>query len=150
MKSSHKLIVFLIFLTFIMLLLRVFGVSYFSMSAPKRSGTLSVAAMNDLPAQNGSPMFISFTSATCSICEQMKPALEQFQKEYGNKIMFVNVDTDNPAMAKVTEDFKVEGLPTFFWLTADRKVYDKKIGGWPPDEIKKTMEDLIKENESRK
>jgi len=148
-RSEKKLIIFLLFVIFVAALVHFFGVNLYMKNEPRKSGSLNGMAMNDLPAPDGLPMFIMFFTQDCSICQSMEPSIKKFEKEFEGKIRFLMIDANDPASMRLNQDFQIDGVPAFYWLTADRKVFDAKVGGWPIAAIRKNMVDLIKQNESK-
>lgn len=106
----------------------------------------------DMPAQNylpdpGKPMFVEFYSVTCGICQKMKPGIRDLEKKYGKAVKFIYIDTDDPKNYKLSEDFQVYGLPSFFWITTDRKILDAREGGISFNTIVERIEELIRLHE---
>jgi len=137
MSVGKKIIIFLLFIVSVFALLIGPGLQ-------TKKPQSAVNAAIDLPAPDGKPLFIMFFSQDCSICAQMEPDIARLEKKYGEKINFVYIDAENPESARVTASFNITGVPSFFWLTADRKLFDSKAGGWPIPIIKRSMESLLK------
>jgi thiol-disulfide isomerase/thioredoxin len=68
------------------------------------------------------PTLLEFTSASCAICAKMRPVMEQLQKEFEGKIEFVEYSVDEPEGAKLSVEYKVDGLPSFFIFDKSHKV----------------------------
>lgn len=75
----------------------------------------------------------------CPPCQQMKPIVEELEKEFEGKVEFrkINVDNDPTEAAK----FKVLSIPTFVILKDGREV-DRKVGALS----KEVFKSWIKEN----
>lgn len=55
-------------------------------------------------------VLVDFNAQWCGPCQKMKPFLHQMEKDLGDKLKIVYVDTDkNPTLAQL---FKIEALPT--------------------------------------
>ncbi len=142
MSAGKKAVVFVLFLVFVGFLFYMGG-NKLGITGQKKTTDMSGTMLMDLPQAEGFPIFIMFYSNTCAICEKLMPDILNFHKELGNKAYFLLINTDLPETERIVKDFRVEGLPTFFWITTDRKIFDSKVGGWPAKEIHKTILDLI-------
>jgi len=121
-------------------------------AAMRRSG---LKAGGEMPAQNmlpdiGMPMLVEFYSTTCGICQKMKPGMSDLENKYGKSVKFIYLDTDDPRNRSLTDDFQVYGLPSFFWITTDRKILDAREGGIPFEMIIERLEQLIEMHEESK
>ena len=56
------------------------------------------------------PVLADFKAPWCGYCRRLAPVMDRLEKEYGDKISFVGVDTDeNPALA---DEYGVDTIPT--------------------------------------
>jgi len=103
---------------------------------------------SSLRAHAGKPMLVNFFAKSCGPCVSEMPALEQIHREFGDRVVFVGIDTQEKADAgreivaqtgvtyEVGNDpagtfivgFGGLGLPTTVLVAADGTVADKHIG----------------------
>ncbi|HOX28963.1 MAG TPA: thioredoxin domain-containing protein [bacterium] len=138
MNATKKVVYFILFAAVAVVL--VYGPSYFK----KKDLPKLTIAPNLLPDSGGKPIFLMFYSDSCSICQEMKPIISQLQAEYGNKVFFHLVDSQNSASFPLVEAFQVQGLPSFFWLTPDLKIFDANVGRVPDEEMLRITGELSK------
>lgn len=57
-------------------------------------------------------IIVKFSASWCGPCKMITPIFKKYaDSEYGNKIVFVEVDVDEAP--KIAEEFKVTSMPTF-------------------------------------
>jgi len=63
------------------------------------------------------PYVIKFTNPECHLCVELKPNFHKIAKEFDHKFVFGNVDAvEEP---KLSETFKIDGVPTIFIVSKD-------------------------------
>jgi thioredoxin-like negative regulator of GroEL len=140
MNLRGKIAVFIIFLFVAALLVLGPKLAVKGSGEPvKKAGVKQAFDKSDV---EGRPVFLIFYSEACSICAELDPILKKFEKEFSKKIAFVWVDANAPESADLVREFGVDGLPSFFWLTADRRMFDAAVGAIPPESIRKTLEGI--------
>lgn len=80
-----------------------------------------------------------FSADWCPPCQQMKPVIEELEKEFEGRVEFKKIDVDKEE--EEAAKFKVLSIPTFVILKNGREV-DRKIGAVG----KQVMKDWIEEN----
>jgi len=84
---------------------------------------------------------IDFFAVWCGPCKRLSPMLEQFSKEYGNKIKVVKIDVDkNPLIAQY---FRIESIPLLLFYK-DGKLVNQVMGLPEKVELKSELEKLVK------
>ena len=84
---------------------------------------------------------IDFFAVWCGPCKRLSPMLEQFSKEYGNKIKVVKIDVDkNPLIAQY---FRIESIPLLLFYK-DGKLVNQVMGLPEKAELKSELEKLVK------
>ena len=59
--------------------------------------------------QSEVPVLVDFTATWCRPCQEMKPALHEIEKAYGNRLKVIEVDIDDhPGIA---DHFRVSSVP---------------------------------------
>lgn len=68
---------------------------------------------------------VDFNAKWCGPCKKMSPILDAIQKEQGDKVNIVKIDSDlNPSLSN---EYDVEGLPTLLFF-AGTKLIGKSVG----------------------
>lgn len=81
------------------------------------SDVREVKAGEKIAAKPKKLTIIDFNATWCGPCQQFKPIFHKAAKEYGKKIDFLSVDTDNcPELAK---EFKVNAIPQITAIKPD-------------------------------
>jgi thioredoxin 1 len=83
--------------------------------------------------QTGLPTMVDFGSTTCLPCIQMKPIIEELQKELAAKanIIFINV-TEQPVL---TRQYKITLIPLQVFFDRSGKEIFRHIGFYPKDSV---------------
>ena len=56
------------------------------------------------------PVVADFWAPWCGYCRRLAPVLERLEKEYGDKVKFVKIDTDDNA--SLADEYSVDTIPT--------------------------------------
>ncbi|WOF16101.1 thioredoxin family protein [Methanoplanus sp. FWC-SCC4] len=91
--------------------------------------------------KNKKPVFIMFYSETCPHCRTMMPYFEQYAEEYGERVVFGLLNTDNSVW--IREKYGVFSTPTFKYFCGGKPVGDI-VGAVYPALLKRMIEDMIK------
>lgn len=86
------------------------------------------------------PVLVDFWAQWCAPCRILNPLIEELEKDFKNKAMFIKVNVDiNKALAKY---FGITKIPEVFILS--NKTVVRKISGVQPKEIYvKTLKEVI-------
>jgi thioredoxin len=106
----------------------------------KTSEQLTVEEFGKI-AKSNKIVVIDFFAVWCGPCKRLSPMLEQFSKEYGNKIKIVKIDVDkNPLIAQY---FRIESIPLLLFYK-DGKLVNQIMGLPEKAELKSELEKLVK------
>ncbi|MCD1295342.1 thioredoxin [Methanocella sp. CWC-04] len=76
----------------------------------------------------------------CGPCRILAPTIEALAKDYGDKVAFYKLNTDeNP---RVSNDFRIRSIPTIF-IFVDGKLADTIIGAVPRQYIEGKLKPLL-------
>lgn len=83
------------------------------------------------------PVLVDFSAEWCGPCQTMKPILEDFKRQVGDKVVVLKVDIDrNP---KAAQAYQVRGVPTFA-IFKQGKVVWRKSGVMPANALMDALE----------
>ncbi|MFN3926926.1 MAG: thioredoxin domain-containing protein [Pseudanabaenaceae cyanobacterium] len=71
--------------------------------------------------QNGKPTLIEFYADWCESCQAMAKANHQLVQQYGDRINFVMLNVDNNKWLPELAKYRVDGIPRWIWLNAQRE-----------------------------
>ncbi|MBQ6167316.1 MAG: thioredoxin family protein [Muribaculaceae bacterium] len=75
--------------------------------------------------KSNKPMVVDFFATWCGPCKQLAPVLEEIEKNHQGEVIFKRIDVDQePELAM---EFKIEGVPTLFFITPDGE-YQSLVG----------------------
>jgi len=93
-------------------------------------------AIADRIVESKIPVVLDFWAGWCMPCKILDPIMEELQKEYRGKVLFIKINVDT--QLGITQYFKVSSIPTVF------VVEDKTVrAAFPGVRDKKTYRDAI-------
>jgi thioredoxin 1 len=109
-----------------------------SSSKPNRNTNVSVIECSDGSFDSqincGKPFIVDFNATWCGPCQQLRPVLENLQKQYGDDLQIFSVDIDE--CPNTANRFGIESLPTLMFFKANsRKPVKQTLGYLPANEI---------------
>lgn len=85
-------------------------------------------------------MLIDFSAGWCGPCRMLAPVLEEVSEEYGDRILFYNVDVDeNPDLAQT---FAVQSIPALV-IMKDGEKLGMQVGFQPKESLKRYIDRYI-------
>lgn len=86
---------------------------------------------------------LQFSADWCGPCKMMKPRLESFATEMGDRVdlELINVDEN----ADLTAKYEVKNIPTFIFIKDD-KVVKRLIGAQPITQFKEIVTEYENQN----
>lgn len=87
------------------------------------------------------PVLVEFWSSWCAPCQSMKPVMEDFEKNYGDKIKILKINPD--LNASISQDYDVKGLPTFI-LFKEGKEVRREVGVKSKSDLEKLVSDFLR------
>ncbi|KAH7281789.1 hypothetical protein KP509_36G062900 [Ceratopteris richardii] len=79
------------------------------------------------------PIVVDFYATWCGPCLLLSQELEQLAAEYGEKVKFLKVDTDEEY--ELATDLKIEGLPTLVFVSKDAEKNAIRTEGLLPSDV---------------
>lgn len=96
------------------------------------------------PAEDYQVTFVELGSVNCIPCKQMKPVMEDIEKEYAGKVKVVFHDVWTEQGKKDSEKYKIRVIPTQVFLDKDGKEYSRHEGFFPKEELVKVLKQKLK------
>lgn len=83
---------------------------------------------------------VDFWATWCGPCKIIAPVVEELAKEYGEKVNFTKVNTDeNPDLAS---KYKIRGIPTLMFFK-NGEILDQVVGAVPKAQLKSKIDSLL-------
>ncbi|EKX44753.1 hypothetical protein GUITHDRAFT_109179 [Guillardia theta CCMP2712] len=90
--------------------------------------------------QSGRPTVIEFYAKWCGDCKAMAKTMKTLEQQYGSdKINFVVLDAEKDANSQLVNLFRVDAIPHFAFISADRTLLTTLTGFLPPGVMEKQM-----------
>ena len=109
------------------------------------------------------PILIEFMEPNCPHCRDMAPILTRLHAAYGERVQFLTVAFDKNVQRiqsfvarekhawpylvgsqDIRNAYRVEGVPTFYFLIPDGTMIDVVVGSLPESALRQNLENLLK------
>lgn len=86
------------------------------------------------------PVLVEFYTTWCPGCRQMAPVITLLEKEYRDKVRFIQINAvEEPELA---ERYKVIGVPLFY-IFHDGHIVDTFVGGMPAASVRERLNKVL-------
>ena len=89
--------------------------------------------------ENPKVTFVELGSVNCIPCKQMKPIMEDIEKEYPTQVKVVFHDVWTQKGKVDAEKYKIKLIPTQVFLDSLGKEYFRHVGFFPKEELVKIL-----------
>lgn len=83
------------------------------------------------------PVVVDFWATWCGPCRKLGPVLDEIANEFGEKVKFVKVNTDENL--KTAKDYAISGLPSLL-VFKNGKAVERLVGLMPKSSIISNIE----------
>jgi hypothetical protein len=91
----------------------------------------------------GQPTFISFTGKGSQSAQSMKTIVDSLKKKFKGKVIFIDVNMDDPASKGEIDKYHVSMNPTFIILNSAGQVKETFMGAAQEDMLLMSLESFI-------
>lgn len=101
--------------------------------------------------ESGKPAVVVFSASWCGPCQAMKKDVypSAAVKPLHDKFNWAYLDIDVEPNGKLSDEFKIEGIPHILFLSPEGKIIDRQEGGSTPEEFSKTLAKVLKKAEAK-
>ena len=82
---------------------------------------------------------VDYYADWCGPCQQMKPVMDELEKELEGKVELLVLDVDDPANQERVQAAGVMSIPTYV-IEKDGEEVDRKLGAMPKDAMMQWLE----------
>lgn len=110
------------------------------------------AALLKTSKDNGKPMAIVFSATWCGLCQTMKKevypsaAVKPFHDKFNWSYLDITIDANN----KLSEELKIENVPSILFLTPDGKPLDLQDAYADANDTAKKLAEVLKKVDGKK
>jgi thioredoxin 1 len=107
---------------------------------PTEAGGEPETMVADMATASNLPKLWDFTATWCPPCQELKPIVEELEKEYEGTIEIKSIDVDQNG--ELAGKFGVKAIPTLVFLDAEGNELTRHVGFWPKDSLVAQFEEL--------
>jgi thioredoxin 1 len=103
---------------------------------PLEGGAIEVQSMIGA----GTPVLLEFQSPYCLDCAALAPAVDQIEKEFGDRLHVIRIDLQSSVGRQLAPVYNFEFTPTFVFFTSDGTELWRQVGGIDADHVRDSLE----------
>ena len=105
--------------------------------------TLEARAVDlDTALTNGKPSLVEFYADWCAECRAMAPTVAAVEGDFDRDVNFVMVNVDNPKWYGELDEYGVDGIPHFAFLSGDDTERARMVGVLPREVMAANLDAL--------
>lgn len=89
------------------------------------------------------PVVMHFYADWCTDCRNMLPAMNEVEKEYQGKVVFVHLNVDRGETHSLAQHYQVTYIPTLIFLDSSQSLQTKMVGPVNPSSLEEEMKKLF-------
>lgn len=93
----------------------------------------------------GKPTLMSFTGKNNESAQKMKPIVDKLKKKYKDRVIFKDINMDDPKNKGIVNEYHVSMNPTFIILNTEGKVKETFMGAAQEEMLAMAVEGFIPE-----
>jgi len=101
---------------------------------------LTDATFDEIVHKSDVPVLVDFWAPWCGPCKMITPVLEEIAEEYGDKVRFCKLNTDQSRDSAM--EFSISAIPTVI-LLKDGQIQNKWVGLTSKKDIIAAIEQLL-------
>ena len=90
------------------------------------------------------PIIIDFFAEWCGPCKKLTPLLEELEKNYKDKFLFLKVDVDSDDCSDICKLYEISSMPTLIFIKDSVQVKDLRIEGYDIEKVKENIKKFDK------
>ena len=91
----------------------------------------------------GKPTLMIFTGKDSESAESMKPIIDELKKKYKDKVVFEDIDMDEPKNKELVDEYHVSMNPTFIIKNAEGEVKETFMGAAQEQMLTSAIEGVL-------
>lgn len=88
------------------------------------------------------PIIVDFYADWCGPCKRLSPILDNLDKQYENKILFLKINVDNDDCNDICTLYDIQSMPTILFIKNNIEDKDLRILGFNENLLKSNIEKL--------
>ncbi|MBX9687113.1 MAG: thioredoxin family protein [Candidatus Obscuribacterales bacterium] len=115
-----------------------------SLAMPQAIAAPTAKAASKSGAKSKLPQVLDFSAEWCVPCKKFAPIFDKVSENYKDKVEFIHYDVEKGPGKKISEDFKVNSMPTVLFLDSKGKVAERVEKLMTEEELVKKTDALLK------
>lgn len=106
-------------------------------------GLITLMLLGGCSQSSGKPTFLSFMGDSSESAQEMKPIVDNLKETYKDRVIFKDIDMDDPDSKGEIDEYKVSMNPTFIVLNVEGQVKQTFMGAAMEEMLVGAIESLL-------